>query len=392
MVLDVKKGGVILKLIKDVEVYSPEYSGKKDLLIGGGKILLIKDKIEFNDEDIEVIDGQNKKMLPGFIDPHVHITGGGGEGSFKTRVPEIPLSDLTSAGITTVVGLLGTDGVTRSVENVLAKAKSLEENGITALIHTGSYRYPSKTITDSVQKDVVLIDEIIGAKVAISDHRSSQIGAEELKFIGSEVRTAGMLADKAGIVCVHMGDGKKGLGPIIEAVEDSELPIQTFAPTHINRNESLLAEGFEFLKKGGIIDLTCGIFDDLSPASVISKARKKNLPTENITVSSDGYGSWSSYDEKGNLLEIGASSVGTLYEEFKSLVSQYDFELEEALPYFTSNPAKILKLFPQKGNIEQGADADLIIADFDLKIDTVLAKGEIMVKNGEIIKRGAYEN
>lgn len=378
-------------LIKNIEVYTPEYLGEKDILIGGKKILIIEDEINFDNKDIKTIDGKGKKLFPGFIDQHVHITGGGGEGSFKTRIPEINLTELTQAGITTVVGLLGTDAVTRSVENVLAKVKSLKENGITALMHTGSYRYPSKTITNSVQKDVVLIDEIIGAKIALSDHRSSQIGIEELKFIASEVRTAGMMSGKAGILTVHMGDGKKGLKPILETVKNSDLPIQVFRPTHVNRNPELLNEGFDFIKKGGIIDLTCGISDEYSPAKVIADAQKKELNLNNITVTSDAQGSWTEYDQKGNLIKIGVAGVDKLYEQFLELIEKYNFSIEEALPYFTSNSAKALNLSPNKGKIVKGADADLIIVDSNLKIDSVIALGEIMILEKEIKKKGIYE-
>lgn len=378
-------------LIKNIEVYNPKYLGKKDLLIGGEKILSIKDKINFEAENIKIIDGKNKKLMPGFIDQHIHITGGGGEGSFKTRIPEISLTKLTTAGITTVVGLLGTDGVTRSVENVLAKAKSLKENGLTALIHTGSYRYPSKTITDSVQKDIILIDEIIGAKIALSDHRSSQISEKELEYIASDARTGGMLSGKAGILVIHMGNGKKGLKPIFNVLKNSDLPIKTFRPTHVNRNQNLLKEGFEFIKKGGIIDLTCGISERLSPAKVINDARKKDLNLDNITVTSDGHGSWSNYDEEGNLIEIGVASVKSLYKEFLKLVKKYDFNLEDALPYFTTNSAEALKLNHNKGTIKENADADLIIVDSNLEIDSVIALGEIMILEKEIKKKGTYE-
>lgn len=378
-------------LIKNVEVYSPEYLGKKDILIGGEKILRIKNEINLELDNIKIIDGVDKKIFPGFIDQHVHITGGGGEGSFKTRVPEISLSELTEGGITTVVGLLGTDGVTRTVENVLAKTKALNENGITTLMHTGSYRYPSLTITDSIQKDIVFIDEIIGVKIALADHRSSQIGIQELKFIGSEARTAGMLSGKAGIVVVHMGDGKKQLQPIISALENSELPIQVFRPTHVNRNRKLLNEGFEFIKKDGIIDLTCGIYDELSPAAVIKKALEEKLPLKNITVSSDGYGSWSNYDENGNLIEIGVSSVKSLYKEFVKMVDEFNFTIEEALIFFTTNIAKALKIFPKKGKIIEGADADLILANKSLEINSVIARGKIMILENHVQKKGLFE-
>ncbi|MCT4621823.1 MAG: beta-aspartyl-peptidase [Marinisporobacter sp.] len=378
-------------LIKNIEVYNPKYLGKKDVFIGGGKILSIEDEITFPHEKVKIIDGSGKKMVPGFIDQHVHITGGGGEGSFKTRVPEITLSKLTKAGITTVVGLLGTDATTRSVENVLAKAKALKEEGISAYIHTGSYEYPTKTITGSIKKDIVFIDEIIGVKIALSDHRSSNINEHELAKVSSSARVAGMMSGKCGIVVVHMGDGHKGLKPIMNVVENTEVPIKIIRPTHVNRNEKLLIEGFDFAKKGGIIDLTCGIYEHLAPGNVILRAKEENIPIENITMSSDGYGSWSNYDEFGNLIEIGASEVNSIFYEFKKMVTTLDFSIDEALTYLTSNVAKALNIYPKKGTLQENSDADLLLLDEDLHIDTVIAKGKIMIDEKKVIIKGTYE-
>ena len=95
-------------LIKNAKVYAPEYVGKKDLLVCGGKIECMEDKIEDFPIACEVIDAEERILTPGFIDQHVHVTGGGGEGSFHTRTPELQLSELVKGGITTVVGLLGT--------------------------------------------------------------------------------------------------------------------------------------------------------------------------------------------------------------------------------------------------------------------------------------------
>ncbi|MCR8743856.1 beta-aspartyl-peptidase [Romboutsia lituseburensis] len=378
-------------LIKNVEVYSPTYLGRKDVLICGEKISLIEENIEFKNEKIKIIDGSLKKLVPGFIDQHVHITGGGGEGSFRTRVPEIMLSKLTKSGITTVIGLLGTDGTTRSVENLVAKAKALKEEGVSVYVHTGSYEYPTVTLTNSVRRDIVFIDEVIGCKIALSDHRSSTITNEELQRVASDVRSAGMISGKAGILVVHMGDGEKGLGPIIESLDNSEIPARTIRPTHVNRNEKLLLQSFDFAKRGGIIDLTCGIYDKLSPKRVIKLALENGVNPENITISSDGYGSWSNYDEYGNLVKIGVSSVEALYKEFKAMISNENMNIEDALKYVTSNVAKALDIYPKKGAICENSDGDVILLDENLDIDTVIAKGKVMVENKEVLVFGTYE-
>ena len=160
-------------LIKNIHVYAPEDVGIKDVLVDE-KIIKIGDNLPVIEEyDVEVIDGTGKILVPGFIDCHVHILGGGGEGGARTRTPEIMLSDITTAGVTTVVGCLGTDGTTRTMTNLLAKAKGLEEEGISTYVYTGSYQVPVKTLTGSVTDDIILFDKIIGCgEIAISDHLS----------------------------------------------------------------------------------------------------------------------------------------------------------------------------------------------------------------------------
>lgn len=378
-------------LIKNVEVYSPKYIGRKDVFVSGGKIALIDDNINFENKKIKIIDGSRKILTPGFIDQHVHITGGGGEGSFKTRVPEITLTKLTTAGVTTVVGLLGTDGTTRSIENLIAKSKALKEEGISVYAHTGSYEYPTVTLTGSVKKDILFIEEIIGVKTALSDHRSSSMTEDEFARLASDTRIAGMLSSKAGIVVVHMGSGKNGLRHISNVVENTDIPIRTIRPTHVNRSQELLKESFEFAKKGGIIDLTCGIYEDLRPAKVIKEAKNMGIPTENITISSDGYGSWSNYDQYGNLLKIGVSSVSAIHEEFKVMVNEFKMSIEESIQFVTTNVAKALNIYPKKGSILEGSDADVLLLDKNLDICTVIAKGKIMVDESNTLVYGTYE-
>lgn len=378
-------------LIKSIEVYSPKNIGIKDVLVANGKIALIEENIQIFSDKIKIIDGAGKKLIPGLIDNHVHITGGGGEGSFKTRVPEITLSKLVEGGITTVIGLLGTDSTTRNVENLIAKAKALKEEGISVYVHTGSYGYPSITLTGSVKKDITFLDEVIGVKISLSDHRSPSLSKEELSRLASDARVAGMLSGKAGIVVVHMGSGKKGLGLINEILDETDIPIRTMRPTHVNRKDELLMESFEYAKKGGIIDLTCGIYRDLAPGNVVLKAEKLGVPLENITISSDGYGSWSKYDEFGTIEEIGVSSVSSLYIELKTMVLDLNFDLEKALGFFTSNVSKALNLYPKKGIISEKSDADLLIIDDDLNLLYVIANGKLMLNEGNLTVKGTYE-
>lgn len=379
-------------LIKNATIYAPEPLGIKDLLICGNTVETVDSRISASFPSCHVIDGTGKLLVPGLIDPHVHVTGGGGEGSFHTQVPPVSLSQLLSGGITTVLGLLGTDGITRNTENLIARTKALKEEGISAYACTGSYGYPSITLTGTVGRDIVFIDEIIGVKLALSDHRAPNVTLDELIRIGSDARTSGMLSGKAGIVVLHMGDAPSGLSLIFKALEQTAIPARIFYPTHVNRSRTLLEEAFSFTGLGGYIDLTCGMTGAGRPASCIMEAKKRGLQTDHITISSDGMGSWSRYNPDGTLAAIGYSSVDTVFEELKALVQEYHMPLEEALCFATSNTARSLELFPKKGCIRPGSDADILLLDPDFRLHTVIAGGRLMLENYNQIRLGTYES
>ena len=389
----------MIKIIKNGEVYAPEYLGKKDILIVNNKIGKILDKIDDIPPDIisETIDAAGKKIVPGFIDQHVHIIGGGGEAGYPSRIPGAKLTDFTTAGTTTVVGLLGTDGTTRNLEALMAKARALEGEGITTFILTGSYEYPAQTLTGSIRRDIILIDKIIGTKIAISDHRASYVGSVELIKEVSNTRVAGMLSNKPGILTIHVGDGKNKLDPVFDAVQNSDIPIKHFIPTHINRTKELFQQAILFAKMGGFIDFTADTLPSIhDPDSVktsigIKKALQEGVSLENMTISTDGNGSWSLYDENGNLKRIGISQMDRLHRELKDLVFEEGFILSDALKPITSNVARVLGISSRKGKIAENSDADILIIDNNLDIVSVFAMGQVMVRDGEIIKKGMYE-
>ncbi|WP_096435813.1 beta-aspartyl-peptidase [Alteribacter populi] len=391
----------MLKLIKNVNVYSPDYLGVKDVLIADGRIASVEDQIDIRLDSnlLEIIDGSNKKMMPGLIDSHVHITGGGGEGSFKTRTPELMLSDCISGGVTTVIGVIGTDGTTRTMTNLIAKAKGLKEEGISCYCQTGSYQVPVKTLTGSIEQDIMLVEEIIGAgEIAISDHRSSQPTRDELARIASEARVGGILSGKAGVVNVHLGDSPDRLKLIEEVVSTTEIPITQFVPTHINRNEALLEAGIAFAKKGGYVDFTTSTAKEFleSDKTKCSRGLKRMLdegvPIEQITFTSDGQGSLPQFDENRNLVGLKIGRVVSLYNEIRDSVLEGEIPFETAIRVATSNVAHAYKL-ARKGKVGAGFDADLLLVSSDeLTIDSVMAKGEWMMKDGGHIRKGTFED
>lgn len=390
----------MIKVIKNIEVYSPESLGKKDVVIIGDKIEGVYDNISIPNDFIEVtvIDGEEKYLFPGFIDAHVHITGGGGEGGFKTRTPELQLSNFTRAGITTVNGCIGTDGVCRDMRALVAKVKALKEEGITATCYTGSYDVPVKTMTGSIKSDLMLIDEIIGVgEIALSDNRSSQPTIDEFINLVAQTRVGGLLSGKGGVVNAHLGGGARRLEFLFKLLDETEIPATQVIPTHMSRTKELLDAGIEWAKRGGCVDLTTSSDPEhleegeMIASDALEYLLENGVPIEQITFTSDGNGSMPIFDESRKLKGLGICSVESLYDEVKKVIKKGNIKIEDVIKVITSNVAHILKL-NNKGRIEKERDADLVIVNKDdLSIDKVIAKGKIMIDGGEPILRGTFE-
>ncbi|HVJ48712.1 beta-aspartyl-peptidase [Desulfitobacterium sp.] len=382
------------QLIRNAQIYTPERSEKHDLLIVEERVAAIGNDLTLPSYvEGEVFDLQGQSLVPGFIDAHVHICGGGGEAGPSSRTPEIQLSQLTQAGITTVVGCLGTDAISHSMEELYIKARALENEGLTTFIYSGAYQ-ANRTLMKNLRQDLVLNEKVIGAgEIAISDHRSAQPQIAELEHLAAEARVGGMLGGKAGVVHLHLGEGKKGIEPIQRILEETEIPIIQFMPTHMNRTYSLLEQGIEFLKSGGNIDFTAGCDDfpeDLQVPYVLYLLSERKLFNDRVTVTSDGNGSMPQYNDKGELVGMGIGSVRVLWRDIREAVRKYKLALEVALRAITSNPALVLQL-PQKGLIRTGFDADLVVLDSNLEIQNVWSRGKLMVRHGQPIAFGQYE-
>jgi len=379
----------MIKIIKNVHVYAPDDLGILDVLIAHERIAYLAKDIPVPQGlgEITVVEGNGRIMLPGLIDGHVHILGGGGEGGPATRTPEITLSQITRWGVTTLFGVLGTDGTTRSVESLITKAKALELEGISTYCYTGSYEVPTPTVTKNVRDDVILIEKVIGVgEVAISDHRSAHPSLNELGRLAMEARVGGLIGGKPGIAHFHVGPGKAGIQPLFDLLEVCDVPIQNLLPTHMARSTMLLDQGVRFAKMGGHIDITAGP----KATEAVNYVLKQGAPLNRVTISSDGNGSLPKFDDNGNYIGLGVGSVETVYRCFLEFIAS-GMTITEALHPVSVNQAVFFGLKGKKGCIQIGADADFVLTDADLAIDQVWAKGRCLVEKGIPIVWGTFE-
>ncbi|CAM3713107.1 beta-aspartyl-peptidase [Alicyclobacillus pomorum] len=389
-----------LTLIQHANIYAPQPLGVRDVLLGGGQILAVGEDLSFhgNIPNLDIVDGKGLYLFPGLIDQHVHMSGGGGEGGFHYRTPEISLSHITTAGVTTLVGVLGTDGITRSTRELLAKANGLDFEGVTTYIYCGAYQVPTRTITGTPRSDIVLIDKVIGVgEIAISDSRSSHPSEHDIAELASEARVGGLLAGKAGVLHIHVGDDDSKLAILFDVLKKTDLPMSVFTPTHLNRNPDLLQEAITYGKQGGYVDVTSGIRPDehdhisVKPSKAIRMLLDAGVHQGLITMSSDSNGSSPIFDDRGKLVAMGIGSIATLWEETRDVIVQEEVPVEVAVRIVTRNVARVLKL-GQKGAIREGMDADLFLADEQFQIRHVFAKGRQVVQDGNPIVFGTFEH
>lgn len=375
-------------LLKNTDLYCPVHIGKTDVLLANDKIVAIEQSLNVKGlGDVTVIDCKGRIVAPGLIDQHIHLIGGGGEAGFVSRTPQVTLSKLIKAGTTTVVGVLGTDGISRSPKDLYAKAAALTEEGITAFMHTGSYEVPTKTITGNIRDDLAFIPSILGVKIALADHRCSFPTTQELVRIVSDLRIASLLSGKRGVLHTHMGNLPQPFSQINELL-DMGLPIHHFSPTHVARTEELFNEAIGFALRGGCIDITSGGSRFTSPENAVKLALESGIATRQITISSDGNGSLPKFSHQGELIGLAAADVDNNLLLLPKLID-HGIPPELAFAMLTSNVADSLGL--NKGRIQTGLDADICIFNDDFTLHSVMAKGQTMLADNNILITGNFE-
>ena len=377
-------------LIKNTNLYSPTFLGKKDILIFNGKIVAIEDEITKHNLFSEVWDAQGLTTTPGFIDQHIHVIGAGGKHGFASMTPQLHLGELIKCGTTSVVGLLGTDGSTRSIKTLYSKIQALNQEGISAYMYTGYYGLDKVYLMNSLQEDMIYIDCVLGCKIAISDIRSSYPSALELLRLLRNVRVGGMLSGKKGILHLHLGALSSKMDLLFEIVENYEFPIEHISPTHVGRTKDLFEQAIIFAKMGGMIDITTGASKYTDPYKSVLYALENNVSIDNITFSSDGNAGLDKLDDNNNLVGFRSAPFDKNLEEVINLHKLGGVAFEDSLKLITSNPAKNLGL-KSKGHVKNNFDADLCFFDSDLKLSSVIANGKFMMKDGDLAVKGSFE-
>ncbi len=367
-------------LIKQARVLDPEDRGALDVLVAGQRIFASAPDIpapQVPGVSLEVIDGRGHYLVPGLVDGLVHISGGGGEGGFAGRTLPLLAEQALAAGVTTVIGCLGTDAITRTHGDLLATARALDAKGVSALCLTGSYALPAPTLTGTIEQDLVLIPEIIGlGEVALADHRGSQPGWRDLASAAAESRRGGMLAGKRGTVLLHLGDGQNPLDLVEEVIKRSEIPRNQFLPTHCNRSAHTFEAACAYGLAGGNIDFTTSTTEafiaagEIPAARAVAQALKAGVDARRLTLSSDAQASLPTFGEEQQMTGFQVADIASLWQAVRAAALEHNVSLTDALATVTRNPARIFGL-DDRGRLSKGSRADLLLVERD-SLDLVM--------------------
>jgi beta-aspartyl-dipeptidase (metallo-type) len=378
-------------LITGAHCFDPQPRGEVDVLVAGGQIIAIAAPGTL-DTKAERIDGSGKLLLPGLVDALTHPCGGGGEGGFGNRTPEIDLETFVRAGVTTPVGALGTDSIGRSLDVLYGNIMGLRAKGLNPRMLSGAYRVPVPTLTGDIARDLLLVQPVVGiGEVAISDHRGTQPSAFELRRLGAETQLGGILAGEGGTVLIHTGAGSARLALLREAVSDSELHPSVFYTTHVNRSTALLDEAADWALRGGFVDITVSTTPDLialgdiTAAQALRRLLEAGAPVTQITLSSDAGGSLPVYKE-GKLIGLTAAAPSSLPDLLGELLADgLDDLFPIALAAMTRNPAAALRL-AGPGSLREGGEADLLLFDPNAaRVDSLMCGGKWLLREGDFL-------
>jgi beta-aspartyl-dipeptidase (metallo-type) len=384
-----------LVIIRNAHLFDPDEVGVRDILVAGERVVAIQEKLDTGGLDVVEVDAGGRRVVPGLVDGHAHVIGGGGNEGYASRIPELWVGELVSAGITTVVAPPGLDMIAKNLEGLLAKTYALDGEGVSAYVMVGGFQRPFRTVTGSLMTDIFAIEKVIGVKVALGEVKSTAFTDDELAGLAAQLHYLAGATGKACLLHAHLGQSVEPAAGFLHAMKTSGRPAHCFQATHCNYTGDTMEAALQVAAAGGYVDFNPILSPDFGhpnavpAADAIVRTLAEGADPSLVTMTTDGNASVPILLEDGTR-DSYEKSLDWMWQSTVELVTKYDVPLPQALSFVTSNPARALGL-EHKGRVRVGGDADLLVLDDDLAITDVLSRGRRMVADGEVLVRSMYE-
>lgn len=343
-------------------------------------------KEEYN-EEIQVIDAKGRYVSPGFIDIHIHGSGGYDTMDASPEALRVISTTIASNGVTAYLPTtmtMGKDNIYSALD-AIREAMKLETKGAKILgVHMEG------PFINEKYKGAQKSDNIIAPNYDIIKEYLDIIKIITLAPEKDENHNFIKKVKDNSKITLSVGHSDASYEETIMAIEDGIThATHTFnAMTPLNH------------RKPGIVgaiftsDITCELIADMihvHPAifNLLINVKHKEkivLITDSMRAGCMKSGNYELGGQKV-IVENGAArlqngtlagSVLTLNKAVLNMLNHSDLEIYEAVAMATHNPAKVINMDNKKGSLEAGCDADIIIFDDGIDIFCTIVEGKIV--------------
>lgn len=405
-------------LIKNGRVVDPAnyIDGKKDILIEDGKIKKVADFI-VEDEDTNVIDADEKAVMPGFIDLHVHLREPGFE--YKETI-ETGSKAAARGGVTSICPMPNTKPVIDSPESVkdllkraecspvhilpigactigqegkeLADIEGMKDAGIVALSEDGKSVMDSalfrKSLKEAARLDLPMFSHcedkaLVEGGVMNKGKKSEELGLPGITNSVEDVIVARdiIMSKEAGnrLHLCHCSTADSVV--LVEMAKKQGLPVSAeVCPHHFTMSDDEITEDNGRFKMNPPLRNRADV-----------DALKEGLKTGIMEVISTDHAPHGKEEKDQSMLKAPFGIVGletSFALGYTELVDKGVLTLSQLVEKMSVNPAKVLGI--DKGNLAPGKAADIVIADItkEYKIDSskFVSKGKNTPFDGKKVK------
>lgn len=378
--------------IRNCKIILEDQVLENKVLIFNDKIVDILDEECFNKQEIsnkvsKIIDAEGKYVSPGFIDVHIHGSGGkdtmdGEVSALKTISETIAQNGVTGFLPTTMT--MSKEKIYEALDTIkLAKKENI--NGAKILGAHMEGPFICEKYKGAQQKDYIIKPDFEFIKDYLDLIKIITMAPEEdheFKFI-KEVK-------KDTDIVLSMGHTNSDFETAMEAVRygishatHTFNAMTPFGHRKLGVVGAVLRSNVTF----EIIADTIHLHPDIFQIMLNAKGKDKMiLITDSMRAGCMKDGDWELGGQKvivknnSARLEDGtlAGSILTLNKAVLNILKYTNLKIYEAVALASLNPARLIDFDKTKGSIKIGKDADLIIFNEDLDVSLTIREGKII--------------